>query len=143
MGRGIERRGRVLVDDRNLASSRVLFARFDRLAALCRVVLMCTLVCSRGWAADLMFNITKIAENNPFPPATGGNFSYADVWSENGYIYVGSDRGTPSASHISNGPQGISIFSIDSAGVPAYLPPPPPPWPAPPPGFVATTYYGN
>ena len=65
----------MLVDERDLVASRVMFARFVRLAMLCGVVLLSVLANSRGWAADLTFNITQIAETNPFPPATGGNFS--------------------------------------------------------------------
>jgi len=90
-------------------------------------------------AADITFNITKIAEASPFPPATGSSFSYADVWSENGYVYLGSDRGFSGTGQITNGPQGISIFSISNAGVPTFLPP----MGSPPAGFVATTYFGN
>lgn len=93
-----------------------------------------------GWAADLTFNVSYIAEANPFPPASGSNFSYADVWSENGYIYVGSDRGFNNPpTTITNGPQGISVFSINNAGIPTFLPPLSPP--AAP--FQATTYAGN
>jgi hypothetical protein len=90
-------------------------------------------------AADITFNINYIAEANPFPPASGSNFSYADVWAENGYIYLGSDRGFPRSGHVSNGAQGISIFSINNAGIPTFLPPPT----SPPAGFQATTYFGN
>lgn len=61
---------------------------------------------------DVTFNITAIpgAESNPFPPS-GNYFSYADVWSENGYAYVGSNR--PG--------RGTAIFSLTNAGIPTYL----------------------
>jgi hypothetical protein len=63
-------------------------------------------------SADHTFNITKVAggEANPFPPS-GSNFSYADVWSENGYVYLGSDRSG----------RGTAILSISNSGVPTYL----------------------
>jgi hypothetical protein len=88
---------------------------------------------------DNTFNITCIAEANPFPPASGSTFSYGDLWSENGFVYLGSDRGFPRSGHVSNGAQGISIFSLSNAGIPTFLPPADPP----PPGFQGTTYFGN
>lgn len=95
-------------------------------------------------AADLTFNITKIAESNPFPAVAGTNFSYADVWSENGYVYVGSDRGYSST----GGARGVAVFSINGAGTPTFLPPlssPPslPPNILPPAFYAGTTHYGS
>jgi hypothetical protein len=97
------------------------------------------LACRGVIAADVTFNISHIAEANPIPPASGSNFFYGDVWSENGYVYVGSDRGFPRSGHVSNGAAGISVFSLNNAGVPTFLPPPT----SPPPGFQPTTYFGN
>jgi len=78
-------------------------------------------MCSRSLAADLTFNIigpsltaTSITDSrveDPFPPISGSNFSYADVWAENGYAYVGSDRSG----------RGTAIFSLSNAGIPTYL----------------------
>jgi hypothetical protein len=90
-------------------------------------------------AADVTFNIDYIAESNPFPPASGSNFFYGDVWSENGYVYVGSDRGFPRSGHVSNGAAGVSVFSLSNSGIPTFLPPPA----SPPAGYQATTYFGN
>src|SRR5262245_27792611 len=93
------------------------------------------LPCGCAAAADLTFNINYIAESNPFPPESGSNFSYADVWAENGYAYVGSDRGIDNSSSR----RGISIFSISNSGIPTFLPPPSPP----PSGYTGTTYFGS
>lgn len=107
---------------------------------------------SSGFAADVTFNIQYIAEANPFPPIAGSNFAWADVWAENGYAYVGSDRGICSgACDPGEGPRGVSVFSISNAGVPTYIPksqfavdPPDPAVPiVPTPPFVQTTYKGN
>ena len=73
---------------------------------------MCaTTVSGTAIGADLTFNISFIAESNPLPPIGTSNFSYADVWSENGYAYVGSDRSG----------RGTAIFSISNSGIPRYL----------------------
>jgi hypothetical protein len=90
-------------------------------------------------AADWEFNIAYIAESNPIPPASGSNFFYGDVWSENGFVYVGSDRGFPRSGHVSNGAAGISVFSLSNAGIPTFLPAPT----SPPSGYQPTTYFGN
>jgi hypothetical protein len=106
--------------------------------------LIIAMACRSGFGADLTFNITQIAETNPFPPIAPSTFSYADVWSESGYVYVGSDRGYSATSPA----RGIAVFSINNAGVPTFLPPQTSP-PALPPGVVAgatytaTTYYGS
>jgi hypothetical protein len=89
------------------------------------------------FAVDFSFNINYIAEANPFPP-NGAHFSYADVWAENGYAYVGSDRGIDN-SDAPNARQGVSVFSISPTGIPIFLDPPDPP----PSGFIATTYFGS
>ena len=86
-------------------------ARLVRLTAARSILLASALTCSAGLAADVTFNIDYIAEANPFPPISPSTFSYADVWAENGYAYVGSDRSG----------RGVAIFSISSAGVPTYL----------------------
>jgi hypothetical protein len=86
---------------------------------------------------DNTFNISCIAEANPFPPG-GAHFSYADVWAENGYAYVGSDRGFSNSSS-SSPRQGMSIFSISNSGVPTFLPPSG----SPPAGYKPTTYFGS
>jgi hypothetical protein len=93
------------------------------------------LTCSLGFAADITFNISYIAEVNPFPPEGTSNFAYADVWAENGFAYVGSDRGIDNSSSR----RGVSVFSISNAGIPTFLPPPS----APPSGYTATTYFGS
>jgi hypothetical protein len=90
-------------------------------------------------AVDITFNISFIAESQPIAPAPGSTFFYGDVWSENGYVYVGSDRGVPRSGHVSNGQAGISVFSLSNSGIPTFLPPPTPP----PAGFQGTTYFGN
>jgi hypothetical protein len=90
-------------------------------------------------AADITFNINYIAEAQPIAPAAGSTFFYGDVWSENGFVYVGSDRGVPRSGHVSNGQAGISIFSLSNSGIPTFLPPPT----SPPAGFQPTTYFGN
>jgi hypothetical protein len=97
------------------------------------------MACRSVIAADLTFNITQVAEATPFSPASGSNFFYGDLWSENGYVYVGSDRGFPRSGHVSNGAAGISVFSLSNAGIPTFLPPPT----SPPAGYQATTYFGN
>ena len=89
--------------------------------------------------ADITFNINYIAEAQPIPPASGSNFFYGDVWSENGYVYLGSDRGFPRSGHLSNGAAGVSIFSLSNSGIPTFLPPPT----SPPSGYQPTTYFGN
>jgi hypothetical protein len=94
---------------------------------------------SASLGADITFNINYIAESQPIPPAAGSNFFYGDVWSENGFVYVGSDRGVPRSGHISNGQAGISVFSLSNSGIPTFLPPPT----TPPAGFQPTTYFGN
>jgi hypothetical protein len=81
-----------------------------RLAALSCLVLTSSIACRSTFAVDITFNISYIAESNPFPPS-GSLFSYADVWSENGYAYVGSNR--PG--------RGTAIFSISNSGIPPYL----------------------
>src|SRR5262245_34036867 len=121
--RSLDRRGRVLVERRQLNGFRVLFARQLRLVAAHCLALTIAVACSRGLAADVTFNINYISEANPFPPEAGSNFAYADVWSENGYAYVGSDRGIDNSSSR----RGISVFSISNAGIPTFLPPPSPP----------------
>jgi hypothetical protein len=88
-------------------------------------------------AVDITFNINYIAEANPFPP-NGAHFSYADVWSENGYAYVGSDRGFGNSSSASPR-QGVAVFSLANDGTPTFLPPPV----SAPAGFAATTYFGS
>lgn len=104
------------------------------------MALLVFLTGSSGMAADLTFNFTFIAEANPFPPGQGTTFSYGDVWAENGYVYVGSDRGYCSGTcSPGHGAQGISIFSISNSGVPTFLPPQAPP----PTGYKATTYFGS
>jgi hypothetical protein len=65
------------------------------------------------FAVDVTFNINLIAESDPIPPGSNG-FTYADVWSENGYAYVGSDRGG----------YGMSVFSISNSGIPTFQPGP-------------------
>jgi hypothetical protein len=100
-------------------------------------MLVLGLGCLHASAADLTFNITYIAEANPFPPEGTSNFAYADVWSEGGYAYVGSDRGIDNSSLR----RGVSVFSISNAGVPTFLPPPPStPVPS---GYAGTTYFGS
>jgi len=81
------------------------------------------------------FNINYVAEANPFPPDAGSNFAYADVWAENGFAYVGSDRGIDN----STSRRGVSVFSISNSGIPTFLPPPT----SPPAGYTATTYFGS
>lgn len=80
-------------------------------------------------AADVTFNITLIAESDPLPPPSGTTFTWADVWAEGGYAYMGTDRTG----------YGVAIFSIANSGVPTFLPPPT----SPPSGFAATTYFGS
>ena len=116
-----------------------------RLNSACFALAFGVLTCGNCWAADLTpFNINFIAEANPFPPVGSSTFSWGDVWSENGYVYVGSDRGYTAA----GGPRGVSVFSINNAGVPTYLPPlsPAPSLPSGAPvgslPYAATTYYG-
>lgn len=62
-------------------------------------------------AADVTFNITLLGQSNPIPPVAPSTFSYADVWAENGFAYVGSDR--PG--------QGVAIFSISNPANPIHL----------------------
>lgn len=62
-------------------------------------------------AADVTFNISLIAESNPIPPVPPSNFSYADVWTDGTYAYVGSDRSG----------QGMAIFDITNPTNPVYL----------------------
>lgn len=62
-------------------------------------------------AADVTFNITYLGESNPIPPVAPSNFSYADIWAENGFAYVGSDRTG----------QGVAIFSISNPANPIHL----------------------
>jgi hypothetical protein len=107
---------------------------------------------SNAFAVDVTFNITLIDEENPHPPTntlpgqpsgSTSSFSYADVWSENGFVYVGSDRGrllSPNQ-NLPRG-RGVAVFSITNSGNATFLPrdisvPPPPT------GFVDTTYVGN
>lgn len=117
-----------------------------RNAVACALLQSVAFACGNAAGADLTFNISLIAESNPFPPNNSA-FSYADVWSESGYAYVGSDRGY-TVSTAGNGAQGISIFSISNSGVPTFLPPltsaPPLPVDAPADSFYApTTYRGS
>jgi hypothetical protein len=107
------------------------------LTAATLIGLIVAISCRSGSAANLTFNINPIPGGtaNPFPPEGTSDFSYADVWAENGYVYVGSDRGIGNSSSR----RGVSIFSITNAGVPTFLPPPT----SPPPGYTATTYFGS
>lgn len=140
MAKSIHGKGRVLIDLQDfIACHPIAPIRFGRRTAACFLAFVIALTCRGSFAVDVTFNINYIAEANPFPPASGSNFSYGDVWSENGFVYVGSDRGFPTPSHLSNGPQGISVFSLSNSGIPTFLPPPT----SPPPGFQATTYFGN
>jgi hypothetical protein len=86
-----------------------LAAKFH--ACLCMAVLLLAVSWKPACAADVTFNIEYITESNPIPPAAGSNFSYADVWTEGGYVYVGSDRAG----------QGMAIFSISNSGTPVFL----------------------
>ena len=70
-----------------------------------------TAVSGTATGADLTLNISFIAESNPLPPISPSTFSYADVWSESGYAYVGSDRSG----------RGTAIFSLSNSGVPTFL----------------------
>jgi hypothetical protein len=107
---------------------------------------------SMAVAVDVTFNITQIAEENPHPPTntlpgqppgSTSSFSYGDLWAENDFIYVGSDRGRLLSPH-ENLPRGrgVAIFSISNSGDPTFqlrdisVPPPQP-------GYVDTTYIGN
>ncbi len=140
----MNREGGVLIDQRDLAVNGYSVGKFVRLAAVSVFVLASAITDSTSFAADLTFNINFIAEANPFPPAVGSNFSWGDVWAENGYVYVGSDRGY-SASFAA---RGIAIFSINNAGVPTFLPPQTTPPPLPPgvaagASYAETTYYGS
>jgi hypothetical protein len=115
-------------------------------------VLATIMSCGSVYAVDVTFNISQIAEVNPHPPTntlpgqpsgSTSSFSYADVWAENGFVYVGSDRGrllSPNQ-NLPRG-RGVAVFSISSSGIPTFLPRdvsvPPPPM-----GFVDTTYIGN
>ena len=72
---------------------------------------MSALWCNYSFAADVTFNISYLAESNPIPPVPPSTVSYADVWAEGGYAYVGSDR--PG--------QGVAIFSLANPASPAYL----------------------
>jgi hypothetical protein len=110
-------------------------AQFVRLSAVPFLGLAIAIACRNSLAADLTFNISYIAEANPFPPETGSNFAYADIWAENGFAYVGSDRGIGNSSSR----RGVSIFSISNSGIPTFLPPPV----SPPVGHTATTYFGS
>lgn len=126
-----------------------------RAAAPC-LLLVGIVMCTSGLAADVTFNISYIAESNPHPPipnvptGTGSAFSYADVWSEGGYAYLGSDRGRISPNAVSGHPEyanlargrGMAVFSISNAGIPTFIPRDPGSPPAPT-GFVDTTYIGN
>ena len=67
--------------------------------------------CSYGFAADVTFNISYLAGSNPIPPVPPSPFSYADVWAEGGYAYVGSDRSG----------QGVAIFSLANPASPVHL----------------------
>ncbi|HJQ82139.1 MAG TPA: hypothetical protein VJ828_19395 [Lacipirellulaceae bacterium] len=58
-------------------------------------------------AADVTFNIELVGEADPFP----GSPYYADVWAENNYAYVGSDR--------TGG--GVSIFDIFNPFEPQFI----------------------
>lgn len=110
----------------------------------CCLIAAIALATGTATAADVTFNISYVAEANPFPPAADSSFSWADVWAENDYVYVGSDRGYGSVA----GARGIAVFSINSAGVPTFLPPQTSA-PATPPGapvgsfYAGTTYYGS
>ncbi len=87
------------------------------------------LTVNESLAVDITFNITLVGESDPLPPPSGTTFTYADVWAENGYAYVGSDRVG----------YGMMVFSIANSGQPTYLPP----FGMPPSGHVATTYFGT
>jgi hypothetical protein len=119
----------------------LMTSRFVRALAIQLLIGLAAIHCGadvlRG--ADISFNINYIAESQPIAPAAGSTFFYGDVWSENGYVYVGSDRGVPRSGHASNGQAGVSVFSLSNAGVPTFLPPPT----SPPSGFQPTTYFGN
>jgi hypothetical protein len=65
---------------------------------------------SSAFAVDITFNISYIAEADPVSPGDPSTFHWGDVWAENGFAYVGSDR---------NG-GGMSIFSISNAGIPLF-----------------------
>lgn len=58
--------------------------------------------CGFAVAADETFHIELVSELNPFPPIPPSTFSWADVWAENDYAYVGSDRSN----------RGVSIFEL-------------------------------
>ncbi|MCI0335436.1 MAG: hypothetical protein L0228_19690 [Planctomycetes bacterium] len=69
---------------------------------------MSAMTCSRGFAADVTFNISLVGQSNPFPPASSTTWSYAEVWGEGNYAYLGSDRSG----------RGIAIFNISNPANP-------------------------
>jgi hypothetical protein len=81
--------------------------RFIHHAAVGCLVLATVLACSSSFAADITFNISYIAESDPL----AGSQVYGDVWTEGGFVYVGSD--------VNGG--GMNIFSLSNAGVPTFL----------------------
>jgi hypothetical protein len=94
--------------------------RFSRRAVAGSVLLACAIACGTCFAADVTFNITgptitatpatdpRISD--PLTPGTNG-FTYADVWTEGGYVYVGTDRDN----------KGVTVHSISNADTLSYL----------------------
>jgi hypothetical protein len=74
---------------------------------------MIAMISSSGISADLTFNISAVsAWDDPLvPPNPTTGFTYADVWTDGSFAYVGSDRGG----------YGMSIFSLANLANPIYL----------------------
>jgi hypothetical protein len=110
-----------LTEQRELSDIGKSYGRFAQLPVAGCLVLIVAMAGRGSFAADLTFNIvgpslsaTPASDSrieDPFPPIAPSNFSYADVWAENGYAYVGSDRSG----------RGTAIFSISNSGIPTYL----------------------
>jgi hypothetical protein len=71
------------------------------------------LIVGSGYSADLTFNIHAVsAWDDPLPaPNPTLGYTYADVWTDGSYAYVGSDRDN----------YGIAIFGLDNLSNPVYL----------------------
>lgn len=99
---------------RLVAGSRRAFGRLFRRESACVLILGVGMICGSSRGADIEFNIRFIGQSDPLESPSGVGFTYADVWSENGYAYVGSDRGG----------YGMSVFSLSVTGIPTFSPGP-------------------
>jgi choice-of-anchor B domain-containing protein len=86
-------------------------ARFSPDTAACFFFLVITMASNSAFAADVTFNISFVGESNPLPPASSTTWSYAEVWGEGDYAYVGSDRSG----------RGMSIFDISKPANPQFI----------------------